>query len=96
MQKIENKNYIIHKLGDGELQEYRNISIYQIVGLSNDGRKKSIKCPFHNERTPSFYIYPDNSFHCFGCGKHGEGAIDFLSQFGYSFPEIIKGLNDYI
>ena len=28
-------------------------------------------CPFHQERTPSFSVYSDNWFHCFGCQKHG-------------------------
>jgi DNA polymerase I-like protein with 3'-5' exonuclease and polymerase domains len=32
---------------------------------------RKICCPFHNERTPSMYIYPDH-FHCFGCGAHGD------------------------
>lgn len=34
-------------------------------------------CPFHDERTPSFVIYPDNGYHCFGCQAHGNNAVDF-------------------
>ena len=37
-------------------------------------------CPFHSEKTPSFYIYKDNNkYKCFGCGVHGD-AIDFVSN----------------
>jgi DNA primase len=35
-------------------------------------------CPFHEEKTPSFTVYPKtNTFHCFGCGKTGD-AIEFI------------------
>lgn len=37
-----------------------------------------IRCPFHNERTPSLKIYP-NRFHCFGCGSDGS-VIDFVMK----------------
>lgn len=33
-------------------------------------------CPFHAEKMPSFTIYPDGGFHCFGCGAYGD-IIDF-------------------
>ncbi|WP_419757321.1 DNA primase [Acidisoma sp.] len=35
-------------------------------------------CPFHNEKSPSFYVYADH-YHCFGCGAHGD-AIGFVMQ----------------
>ena len=35
-------------------------------------------CPFHNEKTPSFYVYEDG-YHCFGCGAHGD-AIGFRAK----------------
>jgi DNA primase len=37
-------------------------------------------CPFHHDPGPSFTVYPDNHFFCFGCGEHGD-AIDFLVKF---------------
>jgi DNA primase len=37
-------------------------------------------CPFHNEKTPSFYVVEDKSFfHCFGCGAHGD-VVGFLMR----------------
>lgn len=36
-------------------------------------------CPFHNEKTGSFKVYSDGTYHCFGCGAHGD-VIDFVSK----------------
>ena len=36
-------------------------------------------CPFHNEKTGSFTVYPDQHFHCFGCNAHGD-CIDFVRE----------------
>src|ERR1019366_1405061 len=48
-------------------------------------------CPFHGEKTPSFYVYDDH-FHCFGCGAHGD-AISFVMQTqGASFMEAVEQL----
>jgi len=40
------------------------------------GRYKAV-CPFHEEKTPSFKVFPDDSFYCFGCGKNGT-VYDFV------------------
>ncbi len=50
-------------------------------------------CPFHDDRTPSFVIYKEqNTFHCFGCGAHGD-SIDFtMRREGLSFGEAVKWL----
>jgi DNA primase len=48
-------------------------------------------CPFHNEKTPSFYVY-DDAYHCFGCGAHGD-AIGFVMQTqGAGFMEAVQSL----
>lgn len=48
-------------------------------------------CPFHEEKTPSFYVYPDH-FHCFGCRAHGS-IIDFDMRYHtLSFPEAVVQL----
>ena len=41
--------------------------------LQRAGRQWRACCPFHGEKTPSFYIYDDH-FHCFGCGAHGDAV----------------------
>ncbi len=51
------------------------------VPLKKKGNEYTACCPFHDERTPSFYVSPAKQFyHCFGCGAHGS-AINFLMQF---------------
>lgn len=75
---------------------FRNISIANLLNLPNSKKKIYICCPFHSEKTPSFVIFPNNKgFHCFGCGKHGQNAIDFVMALGFSFSQAIKELEDY-
>ena len=61
------------------------------VRLARSGRQWKGCCPFHGEKTPSFYVYDDH-YHCFGCGVHGD-AIGFVMQAsGASFPEAVEQL----
>jgi len=50
------------------------------VVLRKAGQTYRGACPFHDERSPSFFVNPQRqSFHCFGCGAHGD-AIDFVQR----------------
>jgi len=50
-----------------------------IVPLKAKGRELVGCCPFHHEKTPSFYVVPEKQFaHCFGCGWHGD-VVDFIA-----------------
>jgi DNA primase len=61
------------------------------VKLARSGRQMKGCCPFHGEKTPSFYVYEDG-YHCFGCGAHGD-AISFVMQTqGASFMEAVQSL----
>jgi len=63
------------------------------VKLVRAGREWKGCCPFHNEKTPSFYVNDDKGFyHCFGCGAHGD-VIRFLTeQEGMGFMDAVKSL----
>lgn len=63
------------------------------VKLIRAGREWKGCCPFHNEKTPSFYVNDDKGFyHCFGCGAHGD-VIRFLTeQEGLGFIDAVKQL----
>lgn len=52
-------------------------------------------CPFHEERTPSFSVYPDQHFYCFGCEAHGD-VFDIAMRHGpwLSFRDAAEGLAD--
>lgn len=63
-----------------------------LVRLYN-GQVKTV-CPFHNEKTPSFVIYKDNSWHCFGCQANGQNAIDFvMKRESCNFVEAVRILS---
>lgn len=51
------------------------------VPLKRQGKEYSARCPFHDERSPSFTVSPTKQFyHCFGCGAHGT-ALSFLINY---------------
>ena len=61
------------------------------VQLRKTGDHHTGLCPFHQEKTPSFHVYPDH-YHCFGCGAHGT-ALGFLMEIdGLTFPEAVEAL----
>ena len=61
------------------------------VPLKRAGREWTARCPFHDERSPSFYVSPTKQFfHCFGCGAHGS-AIKFLMDYEHlEFPDAVE------
>jgi DNA primase len=59
--------------------------------LTRSGRNWKACCPFHGEKTPSFYVYDDH-FHCFGCGAHGDAITFVMRAEGASFPEAVERL----
>ncbi|HYK25309.1 MAG TPA: DNA primase [Steroidobacteraceae bacterium] len=72
-------------------------NIIEVVGsrvaLKKAGREYKACCPFHNEKTPSFWVSPEKQFyHCFGCGAHGT-ALSFLMEHDrLPFPEAVEEL----
>ena len=73
------------------------VSIAQIIGervpLASMGRHLRCCCPFHGEKTPSFYVTEDLGYYkCFGCGKAGD-VFTFLEEYeGMSFREALEYL----
>ncbi len=56
-------------------------------------RKGFSRCPFHSEKTASFRAYADGTFHCFGCGAHGDVITFVMKMEGLSFSEACKRLD---
>ena len=69
--------------------------ISSYVVLKRRGKNLVGLCPFHNEKTPSFTVYPESeSFYCFGCGAGGE-AISFIRRAeNLDYTEAVKFLCD--
>jgi DNA primase len=71
--------------------------IVEVVGsrvpLTKAGREYKARCPFHSEKTPSFWVSPQKGFyHCFGCGAHGT-ALSFLMEYErLEFPVAVEEL----
>ena len=67
--------------------------IGEFVSLKKRGGNHIGCCPFHNEKTPSFYVSPGKGIYkCFGCGKAGN-AVGFLMDYEhYTYPEALRYL----
>ena len=80
------------------LDELRaRITLSAIVGrtvrLTKAGREFKACCPFHNEKTPSFYVNDEKGFyHCFGCEAHGDAIRWMTDQNGLPFMDAVKEL----
>lgn len=80
-----------------ELHEKNPIEevVSSYVALKRSGRMLSGLCPFHNEKTPSFFVYPEtSSFYCFGCGAGGD-VISFVRSIeNLDYIDSVKFLAD--
>lgn len=73
------------------------LSIEDVVGsyveLKRSGSSLKGLCPFHQEKTPSFYVRPSHgTFHCFGCGKGGDQFTFLMEMEHLEFPDALKRL----
>ena len=68
------------------------VAVVQAAGieLKRAGKRHVGLCPFHSDSLPSFYVFPDGGFKCFGCGSHGD-VISFVEKFhGVNFKEALQ------
>jgi len=69
--------------------------IGRYVPLRRSGENYSARCPFHEDRTPSFVVFPrTQSFYCFGCREHGDVVSFLMRKENLSFPEALKVLRE--
>ncbi len=84
---------------DAKEQIKRSVSITEVVSLYVDlkpaGKYLKALCPFHTEKTPSFFVTPDkDSFSCYGCNKFGD-IFTFVQEIeNLNFPEAMNFLID--
>src|SRR5260370_3731467 len=64
-----------------------------VVALRKSGKSLQGHCPFHNERTPSFHVFPESqTWRCFGCQEGGDVFTFVEKQQGVDFPEGLRYL----
>ncbi len=73
------------------------VDIVDIVGRHVDLKKAGINhkglCPFHGEKTPSFTVSPSRqTYHCFGCGQHGNAVGFLMEHLGIGFVDAVRDL----
>ncbi|HEV7576704.1 MAG TPA: DNA primase [Caldimonas sp.] len=73
------------------------VDIVEIVGRSVELKRAGSTwkglCPFHGEKSPSFTVTPSRqTYHCFGCGVHGNAVGFLMEQHGMGFVEAVRDL----
>ena len=85
-------------ISEEKIAEIRErVPIAEVVGnyvaLKKSGNSLRGLCPFHNEKTPSFYVHPSRGFyHCFGCKASGDIFSFLMHVEGKTFPEVVRDL----
>jgi DNA primase len=86
------------RIPEGTIQDIRHrVDIVGLIGryveLKRAGRNFVGRCPFHNEKTPSFNVSPErHAFHCFGCQEGGDAIAFLMKHDGLAFPEAVRTL----
>jgi Domain of unknown function (DUF6371)/CHC2 zinc finger len=78
--------------------EKSNIESYvgESVALKKHGSALVALCPFHNEKTPSFYVLPQKGrFKCHGCEKNGDIVAFAMEKHGFNFPQAIQDIANF-
>lgn len=90
-----------NRIDEDRIQAAKAESILRVIEDSGLTAKKvgasyRTLCPYHNEQTPSFYLYlTTNTFHCFGCQEHGD-VIKLVQRLqGFTFVDAVRHLTPY-
>ncbi len=93
------KKAIKGKITPQQIEQAKQIPILDVFSslydgvIRRSGRNYFCLCPFHQERNPSFYIYPEtNSFYCFGCGKSGDVITLVMELKNLTFKQAVNYL----
>jgi DNA primase len=95
------KAHNLDSVGRQRIERIKSLNpIVQVIGQYVELRPSGVNlvglCPFHEDRVPSFTVYSaTGTFHCYGCGKHGD-VISFLREKeGLNFNQALDALDRY-
>lgn len=72
-----------------------NVDLIDILAMDNiTVTRNKACCPFHHEKTPSFVIFPNNKYFCFGCHAKGDSINYIMQSRNLNFLESVKYLNN--
>lgn len=93
MAKRVSNNFIKELVANADIVDV----VSRYVNLKKSGKNYKGCCPFHNEKTPSFFVTPDkNFFHCFGCQESGD-ALSFVKKINnLEFIDAVKNLAEIV
>ncbi len=85
-----------HKLDVESARNYPILSLAeQYTRVRRTGKTFVGRCPLHDDRSPSFYVYPEsNSFYCFGCNKGGNGINLVMEKEQMAFKDAVHFINN--
>lgn len=96
MSAAPNESKGIHKIPDSVIDEIkRRVDVAEVVGRHVDLKRAGTSfkglCPFHTEKSPSFTVSPQRqSYHCYGCGAHGDAVQFRMEMEGMTFRETVE------
>ena len=82
------------RITDNDIARAKEFPIQDLYAgkLRKMGKQYCGLCPFHTERTPSFYI-KNNRYTCYGCGEYGDSIAFYMKTNGVTFIQAVKKLN---
>lgn len=85
------------RISEADIVRARAVPITRVLNLKErrSGKVVMAKCPLHPDKTPSFAVYGDNHFHCFGCSAHGDVITLIQKRDNVSFVDAVKRINNY-
>jgi hypothetical protein len=89
----QNPTKAFGRITDADIATAKDFPIEDLYSgkLRKVGRSRCGLCPFHSERSPSFYI-KDNRFNCFGCSAHGDAIEFYMRQHNATFIQAIRAI----
>lgn len=88
----------VGRLTEGDIEGARSVSITRVLNVHQNrrsGQQVQTRCPLHPDKSPSFTIYGDNHFHCFGCNAHGDVITLIQRLHGLSFVDAVLYINKH-